>query len=87
MANPVYIVFHLLATSNFAFGIYYDIVLLEFPESFKKQDTTFAGRWKYLTFWNMVHKLDISNNTTSALIFIFILTFAIGFATCLLYLL
>ena len=46
---------HFLASVCFGYAIYYDVVLLKIPES-KKQSmgVEYAGRWKYLTFWNAV---------------------------------
>lgn len=57
MAGAVQLIFHIVATSNFAFGIYYDCWVLEMPEHYVKSTNPFAGRWKYLTFWNMVLQL------------------------------
>jgi len=57
MANAVQLIFHIIATSNFAFGIYYDVWVLEVPEHFVRSTNQFAGQWKYLTFWNMVLQL------------------------------
>jgi len=57
MASTVQLIFHIIATSNFAFGIYYDVWVLEMPEQYVKSTNPFAGRWKYLTFWNMVLQL------------------------------
>jgi len=50
-------IFHLVAASNFAFTIYYDVWLLELPDHYVKNVNPFAGRWKYLTFWNLVLQL------------------------------
>lgn len=54
MQNSVIFLFHLAAAINFAYGIYYDLVELKLPEDYSKISIDFAGRWKYLTFWNMV---------------------------------
>ena len=54
MHKALQFLFHSIATGNFAFGIYYDIWILEVPAGVKRPDIEYAGRWKYLTFWNMV---------------------------------
>lgn len=46
--------FHLTAAVIMAYGIYYDVYRIVFPEDFKRSMVPFAGRWKYLTFWNAV---------------------------------
>ncbi|KAK4016666.1 androgen-induced gene 1 protein [Daphnia magna] len=57
MKNSIRIIFHLGAASNFAYGIYYDLLELKVPDDYAKISIDFAGRWKYLTFWNMVLQL------------------------------
>lgn len=54
MENSIRIIFHLGAATNFAYGIYYDLLELKVPDDYAKISIDFAGRWKYLTFWNMV---------------------------------
>ena len=66
MQNLVIFLFHLAAAINFAYGIYYDLVELKLPDDYSKISIDFAGRWKYLTFWNMVYLMTV-------LIFIFLL--------------
>lgn len=57
MQNSVIFIFHFAAAINFAYGIYYDLVELKLPDDYSKVSIDFAGRWKYLTFWNMVLQL------------------------------
>lgn len=54
MQKSVQFLFHLGAVANFGYGIYYDLFKLKLPEEFIKATSDYAGRWKYLTFWNMV---------------------------------
>lgn len=49
---------HSAAIVCFGYAIYYDVVLLKVPESRKQfLGIEYAGRWKYLTFWNAVIQL------------------------------
>lgn len=57
MANSLQFIFHSIAVINFSFTIYYDLYLLELPAYYVKSVNPFAGRWKYLTFWNLVLQL------------------------------
>lgn len=52
MAKPGQLIFHVIATSILAYGIYYDVTVVKLPEGWNI--VSFAGRWKYLTFWNVV---------------------------------
>lgn len=55
MAFTVSFLLHSTAVAYFGYAIYYDVVLLQVPENRKKfLGVEFAGRWKYLTFWNAV---------------------------------
>ena len=54
MQKPGQFLFHLFAASLLAFGIYYDVNYVHFPPGFRSRVNPFAGRWKYLTFWNLV---------------------------------
>lgn len=54
---------HCAATACFGYAIYYDVVLLHVPESRKQfLGVEYAGRWKYLTFWNAVSTVISENN-------------------------
>jgi hypothetical protein len=55
MLKSLQFLFHAIAAGNFGFGIYYDVYILELPVGAKRPDIEYAGRWKYLTFWNMVY--------------------------------
>ncbi|XP_057366816.1 androgen-induced gene 1 protein-like [Daphnia carinata] len=57
MENSIRLLFHLVATANFAYGIYYDLWELKLPHDFAKISIDYAGQLKYLTFWNMVLQL------------------------------
>ena len=58
MPKSLLFLFHLAAAANFAYGIYYDLFKLQLPEDYHKISIDYAGRWKYLTFWNMVRILQ-----------------------------
>jgi len=58
MLKSLQFLFHAIAAGNFGFGIYYDVYILELPVGAKRPDIEYAGRWKYLTFWNMVYIQD-----------------------------
>ena len=82
MANALQFIFHLLAASNFGFGIYYDIWVLEFPAEYKAGMVEFAGRWKYLTFWDMVSSFCC---ITMLYVYNYLCFLQTGFAVCVLY--
>jgi len=42
----LHILVQLISIANFGYAIYWDLFILDVPE-------TFAGKWKYLTFWNL----------------------------------
>ncbi|GAB6019918.1 hypothetical protein CHUAL_001449 [Chamberlinius hualienensis] len=46
--------FHVLMASIFAFAIYYDLYQLRIPDVMRIRHEKSAGRWKYLTFWNLI---------------------------------
>lgn len=62
MQNSVQFLFHLAAAANFAYGIYYDLVKLKFPDDYHTFVVEYGGRWKYLTFWNMVFIHNLALN-------------------------
>jgi len=44
---------HTAGVVNYAYGIYFQLVLLHIPEGAIKGRSSFAGPWKFLTFWNL----------------------------------
>lgn len=44
---------HFIAAFHFWYGIYYDCMFVRFPDS-HRMGTTFGGKFKYLTFLDMV---------------------------------
>lgn len=49
-------VFHLLGAIQFGFGVYYDFVYVNVPQSVLFTHVKFGGKFKYLTFINAVNK-------------------------------
>ncbi len=39
--------------ANFAYAIYFELVLLDMPDDISPTRRKFGGMWKYLTFWNL----------------------------------
>lgn len=69
MAKPGQLIFHMIATSILAYGIYYDVNVVKLPEGWNI--VSFAGRWKYLTFWNVVSYKSFAFFTVNLLEFFF----------------
>ncbi|XP_066992579.1 androgen-induced gene 1 protein isoform X2 [Anabrus simplex] len=46
--------FILIALAHFLYGIYYDLSYVVFPKGFFSEASSNLGRWKFLTFWNMI---------------------------------
>ncbi len=44
---------HSLGIVNYTYGIYFEWILLDIPESLSKNRRLLGGPWKYLTFWNL----------------------------------
>lgn len=49
-------VFHLLGAIQFAFGVYYDYVHVNIPQSVLFTHVKFGGKFKYLTFIDAVNR-------------------------------
>lgn len=49
-------VFHLLGAIQFAFGVYYDYVYVNVPQSVLHTHVKFGGKFKYLTFIDAVNR-------------------------------
>lgn len=49
------ILVHLTAAVQFSYGIYYDYTYVKFPESKSNMHSSFGGKFKYLTFINVVN--------------------------------
>ena len=48
-------VFHLLSAIQFCFGVYYDFVHVNVPQSVLNTHVKFGGKFKYLTFIDAVN--------------------------------
>jgi len=46
--------FHLLLAATFFFAIFYDVYMVKFPDVLKVRHDGSGGRFKYLTFWNLI---------------------------------
>lgn len=44
---------HSAGVANYFYGIYFQLYLIDIPESVSKTRNAYGGAWKFLTFWNL----------------------------------
>lgn len=51
-------VFHVLAAVQFSYSVYYDFMFVVVPKEVFPIMSAFGGKFKFLTFWDAVSKLQ-----------------------------